>query len=282
MSVLTRRNCLLGSTGALAWLGLTSPCLASGVLGAGARAASSPYAPSDASLANFPSQPPQLVREMVGASHGNIERVNALLTQRPQLANAAWDWGFGDWETALGAASHVGNRAIASILIDHGARPDIFTLAMLGNLDAVRAAITATPGIERSRGPHGITLAAHARAGGEPSASVVAYLSTLPGADTPYPGVPLAAESRSIYLGDYRYAAGADEIIEVRFQEKQAALSLGRVGGSWRGLTHLGGHAFHPAGAPDVTIAFELTAPDTPAVALSIRAPEEVLRATRI
>jgi hypothetical protein len=35
-----------------------------------------------------------------------------------QLARAAWDWGFGDWETALGAASHMGSRPI---------RPDQFT-----------------------------------------------------------------------------------------------------------------------------------------------------------
>lgn len=281
MSVMTRRNCLLGSTGALAWLGIASPALASGSVGSGEQAAT-PYAPSHPSLANFPAQPSQLVREMVGASHGNVDRVAALLKQRPQLANAAWDWGFGDWETALGAASHVGNRDIASMLMDHGARPDIFTFAMLGNVDAVRAAISATPGIERWRGPHGITLAAHARAGGEAAAPVAAYLATLPGADIPYLGVPLAAEARPGYMGDYRYAAGADEVIEVRYQEKQAVLSLGRVGGAWRGLTHLGGHAFHPAGAPDVTIAFEFTAPGTPAVALSIRAPEEILRATRI
>jgi hypothetical protein len=52
---------------------------------------------------------------MVGASHGNLARVNELVLAHPALANAAWDWGFGDWETAIGAASHVGNKQIAAV-----------------------------------------------------------------------------------------------------------------------------------------------------------------------
>ena len=80
----------------------------------------------------FPSHPPDLVREMVGVSHGKVARVRELLGQHPSLAKAGWDWGFGDWETALGAASHVGNREIAELLLAHGARPDLFTAAMLG------------------------------------------------------------------------------------------------------------------------------------------------------
>jgi hypothetical protein len=279
MSILTRRNCLVGSTGALAWLGISAPTLAAGLVADRSGAGSPEYA-TDQPPANFPSQPPQLVREMVGASHGNVDRVTALLKERPQLANAAWDWGFGDWETALGAASHVGNRAIAAMLMDHGARPDLFTFAMLGNVDAVRAAIAATPGIERWRGPHGITLASHARAGGEPSAPVVSYLATLPGADVPYPGVALDAESRGIYLGDYRYGSGTDEVIEVRFQEKQATLSLGRVGGAWRALTYMGSHAFHPAGAPDVRVHFKIE--NDQAIGLGIAAPAPLVDAHRI
>src|SRR5262249_873560 len=61
----------------------------------------------------FPGTPPELAREMVAVSHGNVKRVRELVEAHPALAKAAWDWGFGDWETALGAASHVGNREIA-------------------------------------------------------------------------------------------------------------------------------------------------------------------------
>src|SRR3954451_11330466 len=70
-------------------------------------------APAVAVPETFPSQPPALVREMVSVSHGNIKRVRELVEARPALAKAAWDWGFNDWESALGAASHVGNREIA-------------------------------------------------------------------------------------------------------------------------------------------------------------------------
>ena len=52
----------------------------------------------------FPSQPPELAHEMVTVSHGNLKRVRELVGEKPSLAKAAWDWGFGDWETALGAA----------------------------------------------------------------------------------------------------------------------------------------------------------------------------------
>ena len=56
-------------------------------------------------------------------AHGNVRRVRELVEDRPSLAKASWDWGFGDWEDALGAASHMGNREIAEYLIGHGARP---------------------------------------------------------------------------------------------------------------------------------------------------------------
>ena len=118
--------------------------------------------------AAFPSHEPALAREMVGVSHGNVGRVRELLDAHPALAKAAWDWGYGDWETALGAASHMGNREIAELLLAHGAAPTIFSAAMLGQLEAVQALVAARTSITRTRGPHGITLMAHARAGGRP------------------------------------------------------------------------------------------------------------------
>ena len=110
------------------------------------------------------SQDPKRVKETVAVSHGNLLRVRELVEASPALAKATWDWGFGDWETALGAASHTGRREIAELLIAHGARPDIFTFAMFGQLDVVKAYVEANPGIQRTLGPHGITLLSHARA----------------------------------------------------------------------------------------------------------------------
>src|SRR5262249_59921271 len=58
----------------------------------------------------FPTQDPPLVKEMVTVAHGNVKRVKELVDRQQTLAKAAYDWGFGDWESALGAASHVGSR----------------------------------------------------------------------------------------------------------------------------------------------------------------------------
>jgi hypothetical protein len=117
-----------------------------------------------------------LVQELVAKSHGDLDRVRALIEAQPALVNAAWDWGAGDWETGLGAAAHVGRRDIALFLLDSGARLDVFAAAMLGYLDVVEAAVAARPDVVSVAGPHGIPLIAHARAGGEGAAAVLAFL----------------------------------------------------------------------------------------------------------
>jgi hypothetical protein len=111
----------------------------------------------------------RLVQEFVGNAHGDLNRVQELLAQEPALINACWDWGGGDFETGLGAAAHMGRRDIAYYLLDKGARLDLFAAAMLGNLEIVKAALTAFPEAIHTPGPHGIPLIAHAKAGGSPS-----------------------------------------------------------------------------------------------------------------
>src|SRR5438477_12447227 len=69
---------------------------------------------------------PALVKEYVIAGHSNLPRTQELLAQHPGLLNASWDWGGGDFETALGGASHMGNKEIANFLFSQGARLDIF------------------------------------------------------------------------------------------------------------------------------------------------------------
>src|SRR5690242_21892720 len=53
----------------------------------------------------------------VGAGHNNLPSVKELVAQEPNLVVASWDWGGGDWETALGGASHTGRRDIAEFLL---------------------------------------------------------------------------------------------------------------------------------------------------------------------
>ncbi len=120
-----------------------------------------------------------LVQEFVGVAHGNLEAVKELLAREPALINAAWDWGGGDWETALGAASHMGQREIAEFLLARGARIDLFAAAMLGKLDFVKAAMTTFPNALNVAGPHGISLIVHAEAGGEDAKAVLEFLNSL-------------------------------------------------------------------------------------------------------
>jgi len=120
-----------------------------------------------------------LVHEFVRVAHADFERTTELLAQEPALVNATWDWGGGDFETALGAASHMGRKDIANFLLEHGARLDIFAAAMLGKLDIVKAALTAYPDTINTPGPHGIPLIVHAKKGGEDAAGVLEYLQSL-------------------------------------------------------------------------------------------------------
>jgi hypothetical protein len=113
-----------------------------------------------------PALVPAVVNAFVGNAHGNIDAVRDALAAEPALVNAAWDWGAGDWETALGAAAHMGRRDIAQLLLEHGARIDLFAAAMLGEVDVVRAILAAHPEMRDASGPHGIPLRAHAEAGG--------------------------------------------------------------------------------------------------------------------
>ena len=133
---------------------------------------------------------PELVNEFVLKAHGDLGIVKQLLQEEPELVNAAWDWGGGDWETGLGAASHVGRRDIAEHLLEHGARKDVFAATMLGETEIVRAMLDAQPSLRDARGPHGIPLVAHAEAGGEAAREV---LELLHGAATAEDRAPLGA-----------------------------------------------------------------------------------------
>jgi hypothetical protein len=202
----------------------------------------------------YPQHDPNLVRDLVGAAHRDEAKVREIVKDYPSMVNAAWDWGFGDWETPLGAAAHTGRRGIAEFLLENGARIDIFAAAMLGRVDAVRAFLTASPMLARTRGPHGITLLAHARAGGEEAAAMVEYLSSVPDADLPEPDLALSEDERTPLLGRYRYGPGETELFEVRFARQ---LQILRPGQSARNLRRTAADTFAPAGTPRVAVRFE-------------------------
>lgn len=122
-----------------------------------------------------------LVRQFIIAAHGDAMEVEALLAIEPALVHSVMNWGGDDWENGLGAAAHTGNREIADILLAQGARLDIFTAAMLGDLEIVRSLIERYPWMIDAKGAHGIPLIRHAEKGGEQSQEVLKYLLSKKG-----------------------------------------------------------------------------------------------------
>ena len=186
----TRKQFLIGSgataVGLFCGRGLlqAQPGTSSSVLAASTTPESADYVP------DFPEHHPQFdrprVKRFVIAGHGNLAAVKAMLAEEPNLINGAIDWGNGDFETALGGASHMGRRDIAEFLLEHNARMDIFAATMLGKLDIVKAAVAAYPNIVHVPGPHGIPLMVHAEKGGPAAKDVLEFMRPIAG--QPIPG----------------------------------------------------------------------------------------------
>ncbi len=121
----------------------------------------------------------ELVGQFVGVAHGKTEETKALLKEHPGLLNAVHDWGGGDFESAIGAASHVGAHEIVEHLIANGARTDIFVHTVMGDTAVVKPLLTRYPDMVNCKGPHGITLLRHAEIGGERSKEILDFIKSL-------------------------------------------------------------------------------------------------------
>lgn len=119
------------------------------------------------------------IQDFVIYAHSDLAMTKRLLEKEPMLVNAFMDWGAGDWESALGGASHMGRRDIVEFLLERGARPDIFAMTMLGQLEAVKALLTLQPKLIDARGPHGFNLHFHAQLAGKDADKMVAYLQSV-------------------------------------------------------------------------------------------------------
>lgn len=121
----------------------------------------------------------QLVQDFVIYAHMDVPMAKKLLDKEPMLVNSFMDWGGGDWESGLGAASHMGNREMAMLLLERGARMDIFCAVMMGQLDAVRAFLTLQPKLIDAKGPHGFGLHFHAQLAGPDADRMLDYLQAV-------------------------------------------------------------------------------------------------------
>jgi hypothetical protein len=173
--------------------------------------------------------------------------------------------------------------------MSHGARPDIFTFAMLGMLKSVQEIIETVPGIQSHTGPHGITLLQHAknRLGDKTISSadranvnkVISYLEGLGNADVKPKNLELTEEEKKKYIGEYRFGDGESELFMVDLH-RLGFLQVGRKGYSGRKLNKEDENTFSPAGAASVKIIFKMK--DDKAISLSVHEPEPLVIATRI
>ncbi|MFL6426689.1 MAG: hypothetical protein ACJ71S_00485 [Acidobacteriaceae bacterium] len=214
---------------------------------------------------HYPAYPAELIQQIVTVAHFDLNKLKDLLAPRPHLVKAAWDWGFGDWETPLGAACHMGRRDIAEFLLTQGATPSLFSFVLLGDVDRARQIVESQPGIQRIAGPHSISLLAHARMGGSRSEDVLAYLRSIGDADMVQPA-PMTERERSSLCGGYHFENEPALHVDVSDDVRSYAgspmytyppqLNWTRTGTMGRPLFHLGGNVFYPAGASSIRIQF--------------------------
>lgn len=237
----------------------------------------------------YPSIDDDLVAETVGVSHFNLDRLKELVGTRPELSRATWDWAFGDWETALGAASHVGRRDIALYLLSAGARPDIFCFAMLGAYSAVKSMIDAQPGIQTIAGPHGISLLQHAKNGllsedlnehqKTESSKLVSYLEGLGDSDVATNYLPIEEAEKNKYVGDYMYGDGPADGFSIKMNMRKL-ISLGKLGKFGGALYQKSKDVFIYNGTSSVEISFAFE--NDRVVSLTVREPGLVLTARKV
>ena len=105
------------------------------------------------------------IKELVFAAHNDFDKTKTILDKNPLLLNCANQPQKGDFETSMGAAAHMGRTDIADLLVQKGARLDIFSLTFLGHVDFVKQFISLSPQYLKAPGPHGFSLLHHARMG---------------------------------------------------------------------------------------------------------------------
>ena len=126
----------------------------------------------------------EIVKEFVNVAHGNFVRTKEMLENEHLLLHVSTDWGGGDYESAIEACGHTGNKDIVEYLMGKGARYNIYLACMLGHLETVKNVLTFNPSLLNSKGPHGLTMLHHAKKGGESSKPVEEYLMSLGAKET--------------------------------------------------------------------------------------------------
>jgi uncharacterized protein len=111
----------------------------------------------------------EMIKAFVIAGHGNFEKIKSMLELDSDLLEVKHPWSETDFESALQAASHVGNVQIAMHLLEKGATLEITTAAMLGDLTAIKTFLNTDSGLIQTSGAHGISLLTHGVISSDPA-----------------------------------------------------------------------------------------------------------------
>ncbi|MEM7133761.1 MAG: ankyrin repeat domain-containing protein [Chloroflexota bacterium] len=95
------------------------------------------------------------IDEYIRHAHGDFSYVQKMTKQFPDLVHAVDSYGD---ETAIGAATHMGERKIVQYLLDAGAPLDISTAAMMGWRDKVADFLAKDPTLAKRKGVHSYAL----------------------------------------------------------------------------------------------------------------------------
>jgi uncharacterized protein len=164
-------------------------------------------------MSNHP--PQELVEPFVIAAHFNLPRVQELYAQHPELLNEKWakfD------ESALAAASHTGQRAIAEFLLEQGAPLVICTAAMLGRTDDVAAFLHEDASLANARGAHGIPILFHAAMSG--NTDVTGLLLAHGGGEGINAALHGAVAYNHVTMAQWLLAHGVTDVNVLNFEEK--------------------------------------------------------------
>jgi uncharacterized protein len=164
-------------------------------------------------MLEFPSQ--ELVEPFVIAAHFNLSRVKELYGQHPELINEKWakfD------ESALAAASHTGQRAIAEFLLEQGAPMVICTAAMLGRTDEVAAFLREDVRLANARGAHGISIMFHAAMSG--NTAVTELLLSHGGGEGINDGLHGAVVYNHMAMAQWLLAHGVKDVNVLNYEDK--------------------------------------------------------------
>ena len=123
-------------------------------------------------------------------------RTGVVLTSRRRAARR--------YSSGLEGPCHV--RTAQNISIDDIRRAvRVCLVRATGGVHTVKAFIAASPGVQKTRGPHGLSLLSHARAGGPGASAALKYLETLGDADPKYVNEALTEADRSAIIGTYAF-----------------------------------------------------------------------------